>query len=114
MHDFDLAHLDLHLVEGLSVVDPDDGSRHLRDDDHVPQVGLDHVRLLVGRALLLLLAQLLDESHRLALQTAGELAPETLTDLSFISRHCTTNDASLQRICYSTVDAIANFSRINL
>ena len=67
--------LDLHLVEALPVVDSDDGSGHLRDDDHVAQVRLDHVWLLVGRALLLLLAQLLDERHRLALQAAGELAP---------------------------------------
>ncbi len=72
----DHLRLDLHLVEALSVVDAHDGSGHLGDDDHVAQVGLDDVGLLVGRALLLLLAQLLDQGHRLPLQAAGELAPE--------------------------------------
>ena len=32
---------------------------------HVPEVGLDHVGLLVGGSLLLLLPQLLDEGHGL-------------------------------------------------
>lgn len=65
------------MVEGLSVVHADDGSGHLGDDDHVPQVSLDHVGLLVGRALLLLLAELLDEGHGLALQAAGELTADS-------------------------------------
>ena len=68
--------LDLDLVEGLAVVHADDGAGHFGDDDHVPQVGLDHVRLLVGWALPLLLAELLDQGHRLALHSSGELAPE--------------------------------------
>ena len=71
----DHLRLDLNLVEGLAVVDADDGAGHLGDNDHVPQVGLDHVGLLVGGALLLLLAELLDESHGLALQSSGELTP---------------------------------------
>ena len=69
-------YLDLDLVEGLSVVHPDDGASHLRDDDHVPEVGLDDVGLLVGRRLLLLLPELLDERHRLPLEAARELPPD--------------------------------------
>ena len=69
--------LDLDLVEGLAVVDADDGAGHLGDDDHVPEVGLDHVGLLVGRAFLLLLAQLLDEGHGLALEASGELSADS-------------------------------------
>ena len=36
-----------HLCENLPVVDADDGADHLGEDDHVPQVGLHHIRLLV-------------------------------------------------------------------
>lgn len=61
-----------HLVEGLSVVHTNDGSDHLGDDDHVAQVRLDDGRLLVDRSLLLGLAQLLDQSERLALQSTLE------------------------------------------
>ena len=43
---------------------------------HVPEVGLDHVGLLVGRRLLLLLPELLDERHRLPLEAARELPPD--------------------------------------
>jgi len=68
--------LDLDLVEDLSVVDSDDGSGHLWHDDHVPQMGLDHVGLLVCGRLLLLLAKLLDQGHGLALQATGELAAD--------------------------------------
>lgn len=35
------ANLDFNLVEGFAVVDTNNGSNHFRDDDHVPQVGLD-------------------------------------------------------------------------
>jgi hypothetical protein len=66
--------LDLDLVELLAGVDTDDGADHLGDDDHVTQVRLDEVGLLVGLGLLLGLAELLDQTHRLALQTAVEAA----------------------------------------
>ena len=68
---------DLHLVESLAVVDADNGAGHLGNDDHVPQMCLDDVGLLVGRTLLLLLAQLLDQGHRLALQTAREFSADS-------------------------------------
>ena len=70
--------LDLHLGEDLAVVNTHDGAGHLGDHNHIPQMSLDDVGLLVGRALLLLLAELLDESHRLALQSPGELAPDMI------------------------------------
>jgi hypothetical protein len=72
-----MSHLDFDLVEGLSVVDSDHGSGHFRDDDHVTKMCLDNIGLLVGRAFLLLLPQLLDEGHGLALQTAAELAADS-------------------------------------
>ena len=59
--------LDLDLVELLAAVDADDGADHFGDDDHVTQMRLDEVGLLVGLGLLLSLAELLDEAHGLAL-----------------------------------------------
>jgi hypothetical protein len=72
--------LDLDLVELLSRVDTDDGSDHLGDDDHVTEVGLDEVGLLVGLSLLLGLAELLDQAHGLALETAVEPSAGTGVD----------------------------------
>ena len=64
--------LDLDLVELLAGVDSDDAADHLGNDNHVTQVSLDEVGLLVGLGLLLGLAQLLDQAHRLALQASVE------------------------------------------
>lgn len=64
--------LDLNLVEFLSGVDTDHGPNHLGDDNHVTEVGLDDLGLFVGLSLLLGLPQLLDETHRLALETTVE------------------------------------------
>ena len=64
--------LDFDRVENFAVVDTDDGADHLWDDDHVAEVGLDDGGLLVGRGGLFGLAELLDEAHRLALETALE------------------------------------------
>lgn len=72
--------LDLNLVELLAGVDTDDGADHLGDNDHVTEVGLDEVGLLVGLGLLLGLAELLDETHGLALQTAVEATAGTSVD----------------------------------
>ncbi|XP_070955359.1 uncharacterized protein [Macaca nemestrina] len=49
--------LDLHLVEGLTVVDAHHAAHHLGQYDHVLQVRLHHFRLLHGRYRLLGLAQ---------------------------------------------------------
>ena len=72
--------LDLDLVELLAGVDTDDAADHLRDNDHVTEVSPDGIRLLVGLGLLLSLAQLLDETHRLALQAAVESTTGTSMD----------------------------------
>lgn len=72
--------LDLNLVELLTGVDTDNGADHLGDDDHVTEVRLDEVGLLVGLGLLLGLAELLDQTHGLALQTAVESAAGTGVD----------------------------------
>ena len=72
--------LNLNLVELLSGVDTDDGTDHLWDDDHVTEVGLDEVWLLVWLSLLLCLAELLDEAHWLALETAVETTTGTGVD----------------------------------
>ena len=66
--------LDLDLVELLAGVDADDGADHLGDDDHVAEVSLDKIGLLVGLGLLLGLAELLDEAHGLALETTVDPA----------------------------------------
>lgn len=68
----DHLRLDLDLVELLPGVDTNDGTDHLWDDDHVAEVGLDEVGLLVGLGLLLGLAELLDKAHGLALETPVE------------------------------------------
>jgi hypothetical protein len=60
--------LDLDLVELLAGVDANDATDHLGNDDHVSEVSLDNIGLLVGLGLLLGLAELLDETHRTALQ----------------------------------------------
>ena len=73
----DHLRLDLHLVEGLAIVDTNDGAGHLGDHHHVSQVGLDHVGLLVDGGLLLLLAELLDEGHGLPLEAPGELPADS-------------------------------------
>lgn len=64
----------LHLVELLAGVDADNAANHLGDDNHVAEMRLDEVGLLVGLGLLLGLAQLLDQAHGLALQAAVEPA----------------------------------------
>jgi hypothetical protein len=72
--------LDLDLVELLAGVDTDDAADHLGDNDHVTEVGLDEVGLLVGLGLLLGLAKLLDQTHGLALETAVEPSAGTGVD----------------------------------
>lgn len=59
-------HLDFNLVESLAVVHADHGPNHLRQDDHVPQMGLDHLRFLHGGSLFLCLAEALQQRLLLA------------------------------------------------
>ena len=72
--------LDFHLVELLARVDTNDATNHLRDHNHVSQMRLDEIGLLIGLRLLLGLAQLLDQTHRLALETAVEPTTSTSVD----------------------------------
>jgi hypothetical protein len=72
--------LDFDLVELLTGVDTDDGADHLGDNDHVTEVSLDLVGLLVGLGLLLCLAELLDQTHGLALKTTVETSAGTGVD----------------------------------
>jgi len=64
--------LDLNRGEDLAVVHADDRADHLRHNEHVAQVRLDDVRLVVRAAVLLGLAQLLEQRHALALNAARE------------------------------------------
>lgn len=61
-----------HLAEVLAIVNANDGAGHLGHDDHVSQMSLHDLWFLIWGSLLLGLAQLLDQGHRLALQTARE------------------------------------------
>lgn len=72
--------LDLHLIELFARVDTNDTSNHLRDHNHVPEMGLDQVWLLVRLSLLLGFAQLFDKTHRLALEATVEPTPGTGVD----------------------------------
>jgi len=67
--------LDLNRVKDLAVVNPDNTADHLRDDDHVTEVGLDDGRLLIGRSFPLSLAEFFDETHWLAFQASLEPSP---------------------------------------
>lgn len=68
-------HLDFNLVESLAVVHSDHGPDHLRQDDHVPQMGLHHLRFLHGWRLFLCLAQALQEGLLLAAQATVQPPP---------------------------------------
>ena len=72
--------LDFNLVKFLSRVNTDNAANHLWDDDHVSEVGLDEVWLLVWLGLLLCLTELLDQTHRLALESSVEPTAGTSVD----------------------------------
>ena len=63
---------DFNLVKCLAVVDTNDGSNHLGDNDHVSQVCLHNFGLLIWWSLLLSAAQFLHQGHWLTLQTTGK------------------------------------------
>lgn len=64
-------------VRYLSVVDTNDGSNHLWDDDHVTEMCLDDGGFLIWWGFLFGLAQFLDETHGAALETALETSAST-------------------------------------
>jgi len=59
-------------VTNLARVNTNDAANHLRNYNHVSQVCPDCIWLLVWLCLLLGLSELLNQSHRLALETAVE------------------------------------------
>ena len=69
--------LNFNLVEGLAVVNTENGSNHLGDDDHVTEMGAHGLRLLASSLSGLLgLAELLDEAEALAVKSTLESAIE--------------------------------------
>ena len=64
----------------LAVVDADNTSNHLWDDNHVTQMRLDNSGLLIGGCLLLRLAEFFDKSHGTALETPLEASASTGVD----------------------------------
>ena len=66
--------LDFDLVEFFAGVDSNDASDHFGHDDHVSEVGLDEVGLLIGFGGLFGFSEFLDQAHGLALQAAVEAA----------------------------------------
>lgn len=70
----DHLRLDLNSVELLARVHANDRSNHLRHDNHIAEMGLHCIGLLVGLGFLLCFAQLLDQAHGLALQATVESA----------------------------------------
>lgn len=69
--------LDLNGAENLTVVDTNDGTNHLWNNDHVSEVGLDNSWLLVGWSVELGLSELLDEVHWLGTETSGESSSDS-------------------------------------
>lgn len=76
----DHLRLDLDLVELLSRVDTNNTADHLGHNNHVAEMCLDEVGLLVGLSLGLGLAQLLDQTHGAALETTVEPSAGTGMD----------------------------------
>ena len=64
--------LNFNLVELLARVDANHTANHLRHDNHISQMRLDEIGLLIRLGLLLGLAKLLDQTHGFALQAAVE------------------------------------------
>jgi len=64
--------LDFNRVENLAIVNSDNGPNHFWNNNHVPEVGLDHSGLFIRRRLLLSLSQLLDQTQGLAFEATVE------------------------------------------
>jgi len=71
---------DLNLVELLAGVDTNNAANHLGDNNHVAEMCLDKVGLLVRLSLRLGLAELLDQAHGAALETTVEPTTGTSMD----------------------------------
>lgn len=69
--------LDLDGVEYLAVVDTNDAANHLRNDNHVTEVGLDDCGLFIWGSFLFSFAQFLDQTHGAALEATTEPTAST-------------------------------------
>lgn len=72
--------LDFNKTELLTVVNTKNGTDHLRDNDHVSEVGLDSSGLLVGASSLLSSTELLDETHGSLVKTTVQSSASTSMD----------------------------------
>lgn len=72
--------LNLNLIKLLSTVDTNNTTNHLGHHNHISQMRLNQIRLLIRTSFLLGLAEFLDEAHGLALQTAVEAAAGARVD----------------------------------
>lgn len=64
--------LDLNLIELLATIYPDNTANHLRHHNHITQMRLDEIWLLIRLRLLFRFAQFLDQTHRPALEATVE------------------------------------------
>merc|ERR1719193_1796200 len=65
--------LDFNLGENLAAVNTNNRSSHLWDNDHISQMSLHNIWLLVNRGFLLLLPEFLDQGHWLTLRPRENL-----------------------------------------
>ena len=72
-----IFYLNFNLVESFTTVDTDNTTNHFRNNDHVTEMGLNNGGLVLTSGLSLGLADLLDQSHRLTLQTTDHAATST-------------------------------------
>lgn len=70
-------YLDFNLIEHLSIVHTNNRPNHFRNNDHITEMGLDNLRLLMFTGLHLGLAQLLQERHRTVLHSTLEATTGT-------------------------------------
>ena len=64
--------LNFHLIELFPAVDTNHTSNHLRYDDHVSEMGLDEIGLLIRFSFLLRFSKFLDQAHWFAFQATIE------------------------------------------
>merc|ERR1712223_228336 len=69
--------LDFDLVEGFAIIDSNNGSGHLRNDNHISQVSFHTIWFFICGSFLLLLAEFLNQSHGLAFQTTTDFSTDS-------------------------------------
>ena len=107
--------LDFNLVEFLARVDTNDAANHLGDDNHVTEVSLNEVGLLVGPGFLLGLAEFLDQTHGLALQAAVEPAAGTsVNDITELLRREVQEPAVVETISQKPFSSLSACHRCPL